>query len=433
MRASELRPLRRQNRAGVLVALATLAVVALGWSEPDLGMHLGDPGAPEEPGTRLEAGVSPSGLNPELQARLEIARHLRHTRQSSEAEPILVELLADTSPDSIKQQALLELAGVAVDQDQLPRAQQVYAQYLNRWPNDPWVPEILLRQGRLFRQMGLNNLALGKFYAVMTSALALKNDRLAYYQKLVLEAQLQIAETHFRLGKYAEAADFFSRLLKQNNPSLDRPSTQYRLVRCLAELGRNDELVSQANDFLARYSKAPEQPEVRFRLAQGLKQLGRGDEALEQVLMLLREQKARTQQNPQLWAYWQQRAGNEIGNDLYRQGDYLKALTIYRALAQLDPSPDWRLPVVYQIGLTYERLAQPQAALASYKEILDQRSAMGTNASPGLQSVLDMARWRAGFVQWQTNAAALSHPASLIQSIGSPGPESSGSRLPAAL
>ncbi len=359
----------------------------------------------ELPGPAAIEPVSQTQSLAELRARLEIAKHLRHTRQPSQAEPILVGLLANTSPDSIKQEALLELAAAATDEDQLPRAQQVYAQYLNHWPNDPWVPEILLRQGRLFRQLGLNNLALAKFYSVMTSALVLKNDRLEYYQKLVLEAQMEIAETHFQLGKYAEAADFFSRLLKQNNSALNHPSTQYRLIRCLSGLERNDELVPQAMDFLAHYPEVPEQPEVRFRLAQGLKQLGRGNEALEQVLWLLREQKERTKNHPELWSYWQQRAGNKIGNELYREGDYLKALEIYLTLARLDDAPDWRLPAVYQVGLTYEKLSQPAKAWNSYQDILRQASELGTNASPGLQSVLEMARWRASFLQWQTNAA----------------------------
>lgn len=340
----------------------------------------------------------------QLKAKLELARHFLHMRLAQQAEPLLIDLLGEDSPDDIKQQALLELAAVAKETGDLPRAQQIYAQYLNRWPNDFLIPEILLRQGQLFRNMGMNNLALAKFYAVMTSSLVLKNDKLDYYQRLVLSAQTEIAETHYQLGKYAEAADFYSRLLKQANPALNRAEAQYRLVRSLSALDRNDETVSQAQDFLAHFADAPEQPEVRFRLALALKHLGRNGEALQQVLALLQEQRERTKSHPELWAYWQQQAGNEIGNQLYREGDYVRALSVYLALATLDPQPAWQLPVGYQIGLTYERLEQPAKALQSYQAILQKQTDLGTNAPPGTKALFEMARWRADFVQWQAKA-----------------------------
>jgi tetratricopeptide (TPR) repeat protein len=349
-------------------------------------------------------GSSPADSTEHLKSQLELARHYRHIRQPLEAERALADVISETCPESIQQQALIELAMAAKEAGELPRAQQVYAQYLSRWPNDLLVPEILLRQGKLFREMGLHNLAFAKFYAVMTSSLVLKNDKLDYYQNLVLAAQTEIADTHFQIGKYAEAADFFSRLLKQANPTLNRSSTQYRLVRALSALERNDETIVQGTDFLTHYPDAPEQPEVRFHVALALKRLGRSGESLQQVLSLLREEKERTKDHPELWAYWQQQAGNEIGNQLYRDGDYVRALSVYLALAQLDPHPTWQLPVGYQIGLTYERLAQPEKALQSYQQILKLEPELGTNASPGTKAVLEMAHWRADFVQWQAKA-----------------------------
>src|SRR5262249_23229992 len=152
-------------------------------------------------------------------------------------------------------------------------------------------------------------------------------------------------------------------------------------------LGRNEEVVAQGNDFLAHFPQAPEQPEVRFYLSMALKQLNRNTEALQQVIMLLQEQKARVQQEPERWAYWQQRAGNEVANQLYHDGDYTKALDIYLALEQLNPQAAWQLPVSYQIGLTFERLAQPQSAARKYQEILQREPELGTNATAGLKMV----------------------------------------------
>jgi tetratricopeptide (TPR) repeat protein len=145
-------------------------------------------------------------------------------------------------------------------------------------------------------------------------------------------------------------------------------------------------------------------PEVRYYLAQALKALGRDNEALEQVLMCLKQQKAISGNDPAVWLYWQQRVGNELANQLYHEGDYVQALEIYVDLAQLDSSPSWQIPVYYQMGLTYEKLSQPQKAADTYNKILACESQVGTNATPGMQAVFDMAQWKVNFLKWQQNA-----------------------------
>jgi tetratricopeptide (TPR) repeat protein len=340
----------------------------------------------------------------EARSKLEEARHLRLMRQPTVAEPILVDLLRDGNPDAVQQSAMLELALVAQDENNLTRAEQIYAQFVSHWSNDKRIPEIFLHQGQLFRQMGVNSLALAKFYSVMTSALALKNDQLAYYEKIVLDAQNEIAETHYEMGHYAEAADFFSRLLKQDNPALNRPEIQFRLIRSLHATANYTECASQAQDFLTRYADSPNQPEVRFCLALSLKQLGRNGESLQQVLTLLQQERTQAKDHPEVWAYWQQRTGNEIANQLYGEGDYTKALDVYLSLKQLDHAPAWQLPVTYQIGMTYERLLQPEMATQTYSNIVSRETELGTNASPGLTAIVEMARWRINFIQWQSHA-----------------------------
>jgi TolA-binding protein len=347
--------------------------------------------------------MSAKELLTSLQQKLEMARYQRAVRQTALAEPLLVELLSDESPESIRQSALLELAAASQDQLNFPRAQQIFSQFLAKWPNDARVPEILFRQGQLFRQMGLNNMALTKFYGVMTSALVLQNDQMEYYIRLVQQAQLEIAETHFALGKYSDAAEFFSRMMKQTN-SVNKAQILYKLTRCHSALNMNAETIANGQDFLARYSNAVEKPEIRFLLAVALKNVGRNHESLQQVLLLMQEQHESTKDRPAVWAYWQQRAGNLIGNHLYAEGDYSKALDVYLNLSKLDNSPTWQLPVNYQIGMTYERLWQPQKAAETYLEILSHEKELATNSSPSLKAVFEMARWRANYLDWQSKA-----------------------------
>jgi tetratricopeptide (TPR) repeat protein len=379
---------------------------------PSTNQSAASPGGIAEPEDTNSAPPSISWQNSgtnSASATLAMAIYFATMRQPEKAEPMLVGLLDQNIPEAIQKSALFELGTVAHDQNDLPRAQSIYGQYLERWPADVKVPEILLRQGEIFRQMGLNDLALGKFYSVMTSALSLKTDQLAYYQSLVLQTQVEIAETHYLIGQFADAADFYSRLLLNSDPSLNRAQIQFRLIRSVAIIGRNDQTVAQAKDFIARYPDADQVPEVRYYLAEALKALGQNADALQQVLLCLREQKNKTRNNPEVWAYWQQRIGNEVANQLYREGDYIDSLLVYTDLSQLDSTPDWQVPVEYQMGITYEKLSQPQKAIDTYNGILARETELGTNATAALQAVFGMAHWRLNFIQWQTNAEAVDH------------------------
>ena len=343
------------------------------------------------------------------------ARYQASTRDYAPAETNFIKLLAADVPVATQQAALFELAQVVATENDLPRAVSIYTQFLQRWPGDVRTPEIYLRQGQVFRQMDLPSLALAKFYGVMTTALSLKDNQLPYYKSLVLQAQVEIAETHYMVGKFKDAADYYSRLLTQNDPALDRAQIQFRLIRSLEAINRHDDAANQAQDFLAHYPDSPEEPEVRYHLAQALKGQDRNTESLQQVKIFLKEERAKTTNNPAVWSYWQQRVGNEIGNELYQEGDYVKALQVYLALAQLDPAPAWQLPVRYQVGMTYEKLLQPNLAIEVYRNILTNAVPnLGTNIPPSLKSVVDMAGWRLNFLEWHDRAESFNHAALAI-------------------
>jgi tetratricopeptide (TPR) repeat protein len=341
----------------------------------------------------------------EYQFLYDLARAQRSQHNVDMATRNFVALLQGEAPDEIKRLSLIELALLSQENNELAKAQQLFAQYLKRYPEDANMPEILLRQGLLYRQMGAPEVALAKFYAVMTGSLKLKFGSLEYYQRLVLQAQTEIADTYYLQGKYLDATDFLSRLLKLDSANLNKTQIQFKLVHCLAALNRTPELIAQAKAFLARNEKTDEEPEVRFLLAQALKESGQSQAALQQVFQLLKSQQSKSGENLKNWYYWQQRAGNALANQLYQEGDYLNALAIYETLASINSAADWQFPVWYQIGLIYEKLHHPVKAVESYGKILARKKELDTNGSPSLKTVLDMAQWRSDFIQWQGSAA----------------------------
>lgn len=338
----------------------------------------------------------------DYQLEIDTARQLRRNKDTVNAEKMLTNLIDSDPPDQFKRAALFELALVAQDEQKLSRAQQIFAHYVQLYPQDPAIPEVLLRQGLLYREIGAYNMAIGKYYSVMNSALALKMEQFDYYKRIVLQAQTEIAETYFLQGKFAEAADFFRRILKQKTVDLNRTQVHFKLIRCYAALGKNTDVISQVEKFIEENPDASEVPEARYLSATAYKSLGRTREAHSEVMKLLRSQADLVNTNPERWIYWQQRAGNDIANQLYIEGDYFNALEVYTHLASLNDAPAWQVPIWYQIGLIYEKLNQPKKATERYAAIAARETTLtGTNSTPSLKTVLDMAKWRNEQIAWR--------------------------------
>ena len=276
---------------------------------------------------------------------------------------------------------------------------------LSRFPKDPSVPEILFRQGTIYRELGIPAMALSKFYAVISTCLNLQLGQAEYYKKLVLQAQQEIAETHYLQGDMAEAADFFARLLKLDTPDLNRTEVLYKLARAQAGCEAWEDVVSTGGIYLEQYAESSDAPEMRYFVADGLAKLGRHKEALREILVLLQGQEHLAVENPKLWRYWQQKAGNDIANQLYREGDYLSALQIYQTLAGLSATPEWQLPAWYQIGLVYENLKQPEQAAEMYERIAAGAQDV-KGPTPALTTVVEMAAFRRKTLAWEKTARA---------------------------
>jgi tetratricopeptide (TPR) repeat protein len=352
----------------------------------------------------LAATTREPDADADLKIKLQLAQRERLDKSLTPAAQILEGILKMKAPVELQRQALFELAEVMQDDDQPAKAQQIWSQYLQLYAQDPSVPDVLLRQGLLYRKMGVDEFAISKFYAVMSSALKLKLDNLAYYKKLVLQAQTEIADTYYLDAKFSESAELFNRILKSGEAEANREQLEWKLIRSLSYLTNHLDTITKAQSFLGRFTNSSNVPEVRFLLAHALKNMGRNADAMQQVLLLLQSQQENVSKDPETWAYWQRRAGNEIANQLYKEADYLNALQIYLSLVQLDQSPVWQVPVLYQVGMVYEQLQQWQKATDTYARILDRQKQLGQNNNPTLALLLEMAQWRKDYIAWMQKA-----------------------------
>jgi tetratricopeptide (TPR) repeat protein len=396
-------------RAAILISTMVLSGLAAETNQPAAAPTQAEAmmaalSAQKETNSAAAKAASPN-LEEELRGKLELVRTLRFQKSFELAEKQAGELTSEENPPEIRRLAMLEMAYVAQDAGELAKAQAVLGEYVRRHPKDPSLPEVCLRQGLIYRQMGAHQQALSKFYQVMNHALTLKLDHIEYYQALVAKAQTEIAETFYLQGKYSEAAEYFTRLLKLESKSIDRAICHFKLIRSLSAMEGFDRLVGQAQSFIQLYPDNTEVAEVRFLLADALKKMGRNRESMQQVMLLLQAQQKESDKHPELWTYWQQRTGNEIANQLYKEGDYMSALEIYLSLAKISSAASWQLPVWYQIGLVYEHLKQPVKAQEMYEQILKRQTEVRTDSpTPALIALLDMAQWRLNYIKWGEQA-----------------------------
>lgn len=341
----------------------------------------------------------------EMKMKLQAAQEARRGKNYTEAEALFVSVLESNPPPELNRTALLELALTAQEQHQLPRAQEIYTRYVLAFPQDPSIAEVLLRQGLIYREMGATGLAIGKFYDVLSSARSMDLERLDYFEKVVLHAKSEIADTYYLQGDYEQAVRDLRKLLKSDHAALHRQHVHFKLAQSLFALERHAEAVAEIQRYLELFPDGQDLAEARFLQASAYKKMGRNRESMESVIALLQAKSKPSGDNEDNWTYWRQRTGNEIGNLLYQEGDFINALEVYKTLATLNDAPTWKVPVLYQIGLVYERLEQAEKAAQTYDAILEAGAAKPEGEpSPALTAVYEMARWRKDHLAWQVKA-----------------------------
>lgn len=300
--------------------------------------------------------------------------------------------------------ALLGLARMYRRQGIFTKASAVYEKFLKLYPDDARVPDALLELGRCQRALGAHKNAINRFYNVINSTLKLPPESYEHYQLLAKTAQFEIAETHFETGNFAEAAKFFDRLRLLDLAPEDRARAHFKSACSLLNAGESEKAATKLAQFAEQWPQDANVPEARYLLALTLRQLGRTEEALTITLALLRSEYSNASVDPKGWAYWQRRTGNQLANDFFQSGDTLSAVTIYEGLARLSDSNAWRLPIVYQIGLCYERLRQGDRATQSYQDIIAAVTRPTGKEPIGseLTELAKMAEWRLGQLDWSS-------------------------------
>lgn len=285
----------------------------------------------------------------------------------------------------------------------------VLEKFCDMYPSDPTLPQVFIRVGIVYREMGLYKLALARFYSVLNYALRIDENQIEEYKKLSMRAQLEIADTHFMMGEYKDAIGFYEKLRLLDISAQDRVYVTFQMAYSYYLLGENPKAIMSFRKFIEKYPESEMSAEATFLLSNTYSRMGRTYEAAGIVMKLLGSQDA--QQRPDDWVYWQRKAGNQLANDFFKLGDYASALSIYQALRDLSDEASWQWPILYQTGLCFEHLKMNEKAIESYNVIIEwpnegrlpQREIAMRDSS--LKSIYEMATWRLENIGWKKESA----------------------------
>lgn len=332
---------------------------------------------------------------------LRLAGSLTDRREFAAAEVAYRQVLTQGQfTDFDHRDALIGLGRMYRLQGVTTKAAAIYEKFLKEFPDDHRVPEVLLDLGRTLRAMGAHRLAIARFYSVINSTLKISPAEPDHYQLLARTAQFEIAETHYEAGNFTEAGKFFVRLRLLDLAPADRARAHFKAAYSQKLAGDLETSVLTLQSFLEQWPDDENSPEAAYLLATTLRQLNRLNESLAVTRELLESVKSRSRQNPQLWAYWQRRTGNQLANDFFQNGQIMSALGLYQGLASLSNDPAWLLPVTYQIALCHEKLHFIPSAEEAYQKVIDGIEALGESAPAHLKEFGRMASWRLENLAW---------------------------------
>ncbi|MEK0446685.1 MAG: hypothetical protein RLZZ399_2006 [Verrucomicrobiota bacterium] len=348
---------------------------------------------------------SPDSKLAEINGFLKLAKKALEDGNIDLADRFLESITAVALPDSQKKAAFGEVAAAYESQNERVKAIAIYEKLCSLMESDAETPSWLMKLGGLYRDVGAHQLAISRFYGVINLAIKVGGRDFESHQGLARKAQREIADTHFVKGDFEQAQKFYNMALRSELSKEDRAMVLFRAGHCTFMRNDMPGAIAVFERYLKDYHDHPSSAEARYMLAASYRAQNRPREACDTVLDLLRIVKSKKEADGKSWVFWQKKAGNEFANDFYQRGEFLNAVTIYQALAALSESADWRWPVVYQLGLCFERLRLEPRARQSYQYILEEAEkpeTKGKKLPESLVSLIEMAKWRVQQLSWQT-------------------------------
>lgn len=349
------------------------------------------------PGERRWTGVDP----------LEKAAFFHQQGDYQLAERTYVSVLESDATRAETIRALTELAEVYRDRGTLARAVDTLETCLRKYPEIAERPNLLFRLGEFYREMQLYDESISMFYRVLNAIVVTGEENLEKYLRLARLAQFEIARAHYVRGEFGRAYLLFDRIDLLELTDTDRETVLYYKALTALKAGKNKEGLQLVRRFVEAYPRSQSLPEMLYLEAEVLYRLDRIHAAVDTLMRLLETVGEPVEDQSKEWTFWRQQAGNRLANKLYEDGDYLVALRIYQGMVGLSDQVDWRLPIIYQIGLCFEKLGMLDRARESFAYLIQEVEKREAEAVPDyLVRLAETASWRQDLLSWRGEISA---------------------------
>jgi tetratricopeptide (TPR) repeat protein len=333
---------------------------------------------------------------------LEKAAFFHSEKEFAQAERLYIRVLESNAAAADKRKALIERARVSADSGVVAKAVDTLESCLGLYPETGKQPEILFSLGTYYRDLGLREESIAHFYRVLNSIVVTGEQNLEKYLGLARLAQFEIARSHYEQEAYERALMLFERIELLELDPADRETVSYYQALASLKAGQRQKGLERVRQFVATFPESEFVPEMLFLEADTLYRMGRADASADALLELLKAVGTPDSEVPEEWDFWRRQAGNQLANRFYADGRFLVALRLYQGMVALDKSPSWRLPIIYQIGLCFEKLSMFERSRQSYRYIEEQLAGLTPEERNGTLAHLDAGvSWRLEVLDWR--------------------------------
>lgn len=299
------------------------------------------------------------------------ARLAATNRDFDKAEALYMKLLANADfPLPERLDVLLELSDMHVRNGAMVKTAAVLENFANVGVRDSRLPDVYLKLGEVYRGLGDFKKSQAAFNQVLNVSLGSNEANAQKAQQIALRAKMDITQNFLYMGEYNEAERHLKRIQNLPLDPKDREKVDWQASKLYYGKGQYALAEVNLSKFIKTFPNSPQRLEAEFLVSSSLRQLGRFPEALQHVQSLITSDQLKSE-DPAQALYWKGQAGNQLANTFFEQGDYPRALTLYQSLVNLNPHYTWQWPVLYQIGLCYDRMNLLKKARESYQVIVE--------------------------------------------------------------
>ena len=320
-----------------------------------------------------------------------------------EAESMYFDLLTRLSKSDNKRIIILEMVDFYRENDSRIKLSYLMDNYLQLYPQDDNAPHMYYELGLIYREMGDYDKAQKNFYNVLHAAMSINPQEIDEYRKLSLQAEREIAETYFEMGDYKNALKFYARLNALDLGRRLRREVRFKIAYANYLQQDYAAVISMLQRELTEFPEERLYPQGYYILANSLSKMGRYDESMAQVIALLKSVSAQRDFSEKEWLYWKERTGTQMANSFFEKGDYMSALKIYQTMAPISDEAAWRLPIVYQLGLCFEKLHINSKAWEAFVYVTDYKKPENDleEENSTLVFLRESAAWRLKHIKWK--------------------------------